>query len=95
VTTIDQPRTNLPHALTTFIGRDRELTDVSQLLTTARLLTLVGTGAPVQPDGNEVTDRPTRSKNVELRATVGDLVVPGASLRKRSKGCCLHCHRNS
>ena len=43
-------------------------------------MTLVGTGAPVQPDGSEVTDRLTRSKKVELRATViGTVPVVPAS----------------
>src|SRR6476620_2071127 len=43
-------------------------------------MTLVGTGAPVQPDGSEVTDRPTRSKKVELRAIlIGTVPVVPAS----------------
>ena len=35
---------NLPHALTRFIGREREIAQVQQLLGTTRLLTLTGTG---------------------------------------------------
>src|SRR5688500_9172312 len=35
---------NLPHQVTSFIGRDRELEEVKNLLGTARLLTLVGMG---------------------------------------------------
>ena len=35
---------NLPFQATSFIGRERELTDVSQMLGTARLLTLLGMG---------------------------------------------------
>ena len=43
-------------------------------------MTLLGTGAPVQPDGSEVTDRLTRSKKVALRATViGTVPVVPAS----------------
>jgi predicted ATPase/class 3 adenylate cyclase len=36
--------TNLPVQLTTFVGRDRELAEVTGLLASARLLTLVGPG---------------------------------------------------
>lgn len=35
---------NLPHQLTSFIGRDREMAEVKRLLTATSLLTLVGTG---------------------------------------------------
>jgi predicted ATPase/DNA-binding transcriptional regulator YiaG len=38
------PPTNLPVALTSFLGRERELADLQRLLDTARLLTLSGTG---------------------------------------------------
>src|SRR5439155_9687302 len=38
------PPHNLPLALTTFIGRERELEEVRHLLRSARLLTLVGSG---------------------------------------------------
>jgi predicted ATPase/class 3 adenylate cyclase len=37
-------RTNLPPARTSFVGRDRELTEIGDLLTRARLLTLTGPG---------------------------------------------------
>ena len=37
-----RPQTNLPHDLTSFIGRDREVTEVTRLLPTARLMTLTG-----------------------------------------------------
>ncbi len=39
-----QVRTNLPAALTSFIGREKELTDITGLLSKYRLVTLVGTG---------------------------------------------------
>lgn len=35
---------NLPHEVTSFVGRHRELADVQSLLSTSRLLTLVGPG---------------------------------------------------
>ena len=35
---------NLPTQLTTFIGREREITEVQDLLTRTRLLTLTGSG---------------------------------------------------
>jgi non-specific serine/threonine protein kinase len=38
------PPHNLPIRLTSFVGRERELAEVMRLLTTARLLTLTGTG---------------------------------------------------
>jgi non-specific serine/threonine protein kinase len=38
------PRNNLPHALTTFVGREREIAEIRQCLTSTRLLTLTGTG---------------------------------------------------
>lgn len=38
------PRHNLPAPLTNFVGRDREIADLLQLVQTARLLTLTGAG---------------------------------------------------
>jgi non-specific serine/threonine protein kinase len=38
------PRHNLPIALTSFIGREREIAEIQRLLTTTRLLTLAGPG---------------------------------------------------
>src|SRR5438105_3791176 len=35
---------NLPHELTSFVGRRREMVDLGRLLPTARLLTLTGAG---------------------------------------------------
>ncbi|MET0918072.1 MAG: tetratricopeptide repeat protein [Burkholderiales bacterium] len=37
-------RHNLPHALTSFVGREREITQIKQWLATTRLLTLAGAG---------------------------------------------------
>ena len=38
------PKDNLPHALTTFIGREKEIAELVDLLGTQRLLTLTGAG---------------------------------------------------
>ena len=35
---------NLPHALSSFIGRGREITEVKRLFSTTRLMTLTGPG---------------------------------------------------
>jgi non-specific serine/threonine protein kinase len=40
----DAPRHNLPQQLTSFIGRDNELVELTALLATTRLLTLTGAG---------------------------------------------------
>ena len=42
--TLDNLQTNLPEQLTTFIGRSQEMTEVRDLITSHRLLTLVGPG---------------------------------------------------
>jgi predicted ATPase/class 3 adenylate cyclase len=42
--TLEATPNNLPQQLTSFIGRERELIDVKQLLGTCRLLTLLGVG---------------------------------------------------
>lgn len=42
--TIETARHNLPSQLTSFIGRERELTETTKLISTARLLTLIGPG---------------------------------------------------
>ena len=39
-----QPHTNLPHPLTSFVGREREMAEIERLLATARLVTLTGPG---------------------------------------------------
>jgi predicted ATPase len=40
----DRPRHNLPNLLTSFIGREKEVTDIKARLNTARLVTLTGSG---------------------------------------------------
>jgi predicted ATPase/class 3 adenylate cyclase/tetratricopeptide (TPR) repeat protein len=42
--TLDAFRTNLPEQLSTFIGRGQEMTEIGELITNHRLLTLVGPG---------------------------------------------------
>jgi predicted ATPase/class 3 adenylate cyclase len=42
--TLTRARNNLPIQLTTFLGRDRELEDIAELLERARLVTLTGPG---------------------------------------------------
>jgi len=44
VTAPPAPRNNLPNQLTSFIGRDREIRQLKDLLTSTRLLTLTGIG---------------------------------------------------
>ena len=41
---ISTPRHNLPHQLTSFIGREEEIAQLVELVTTNRLVTLTGTG---------------------------------------------------
>src|SRR5947207_884263 len=40
----DHAKHNLPSQLTSFVGRERELAEINRLVTTTRLLTLVGAG---------------------------------------------------
>jgi predicted ATPase/class 3 adenylate cyclase len=42
--TIDSFKTNIPEQLTSFIGRDREMAEIQELVSSHRLLTLVGPG---------------------------------------------------
>src|SRR5436189_62485 len=44
IRTLDARPTNLPPQRTSFLGREREVSEVSALLTAARLLTLTGPG---------------------------------------------------
>ncbi len=39
-----KPRHNLPHQVTSFIGREKEIAELERLLSTTRLLTLTGAG---------------------------------------------------
>jgi len=42
--TLDSLKTNIPEQLTSFIGRNREMAEIQELVTSHRLLTLVGPG---------------------------------------------------
>lgn len=44
ISSLDATPNNLPHRLTTFLGREREIAEVGRLLADARLLTLTGPG---------------------------------------------------
>ncbi len=87
--------TNLPLEMTSFVGRERELADIAQLLTTSRLVTLVGVGGTgkTRLALHAATDRLDRQRDgawlVELAPlTAADLVVAevGRVLRLQSQG---------
>ncbi len=67
-----RPRTNLPAALTTFIGRQKEQTDVIQWIGKHRLVTLTGSGGvgktrlSLQTASNLLTEYPVGVWLVEL-----------------------------
>jgi Flp pilus assembly CpaE family ATPase len=42
--TVEAGQSNLPQALTSFIGRERDLVEIKRLLPSKRLITVVGTG---------------------------------------------------
>lgn len=79
-----RPLTNLPHLLTNFIGREREIAEIGGVLTSQRLVTLIGPGgtgktrlalelARIQAD-----DFPDGVWLVELAALVDPTLVPQA-----------------
>ncbi|WP_156755088.1 BTAD domain-containing putative transcriptional regulator [Actinokineospora pegani] len=75
------PPTGRPAALTSFVGRDAELAEVTRLLTTARLVTLVGPGGAGKTRlAAEATVGSGRSWLVELARVRSDEDVPGAVL---------------
>ncbi|MBD5634881.1 MAG: adenylate/guanylate cyclase domain-containing protein, partial [Candidatus Eremiobacteraeota bacterium] len=75
---------NLPVALTTFVGRDREVGDVTDLLRRSRLVTLVGTGGvgktrvALQAGANALEDFPDGVWFVELAPLTDPALIPGA-----------------
>jgi non-specific serine/threonine protein kinase len=80
----ERPKHNLPRSLTSFIGRERELRDLEQLLHEAPLLTLVGAGGVgktrlahelVRAQAGAYADG---SWLVELASLVDPALVPGA-----------------
>ena len=80
------PRTNVPAQLTSFVGRDRDLTGVADLLDRHRLVTLVGPGGAGKTRlagevGVRVLDRfPDGVWLVELAPATGGDQVPQAVL---------------
>jgi non-specific serine/threonine protein kinase len=81
---IDRPRHNLPRALTSFIGREQELSELVRVLPTAPLLTIVGAGGIGKTRlvqelvRNHVESPADGSWLVELAGLADPTLVPGA-----------------
>ena len=77
-------RHNLPQPLTSFVGREREIAEVTRLLGSARLLTLTGTGGVGKTRlGHEIAARMLEAFSggvwvVELSALTDPALVPQA-----------------
>jgi len=80
--TLDAAHHNLPVQLTSFIGREREIAEVKQMLSNTRLLTLTGTGGTGKTRlsiqiANEVLDQyPAGVWMVELASILDPLLIP-------------------
>jgi predicted ATPase/DNA-binding SARP family transcriptional activator len=78
------PNTNLPVPLTSFVGREAELAEITQLLQTTRLLTLTGPGGcgktrlALEAGTNQLDDYPDGVWWVELAALSDAALVPQA-----------------
>jgi non-specific serine/threonine protein kinase len=78
------PNHNLPHALTSFIGREKELTEVGRLLSTTPLLTLTGSGGcgktrfALELAGRRASDYADGAWLVELAALADPALIPQA-----------------
>jgi predicted ATPase/DNA-binding SARP family transcriptional activator/Tfp pilus assembly protein PilF len=76
------PQHNLPIALTSFIGREREIAEVQRLLATTRLLTLAGPGGcgktrlAIETAAAVLSSYPDGVWLVELAALVDPALVP-------------------
>jgi predicted ATPase/DNA-binding winged helix-turn-helix (wHTH) protein len=81
---VNRRRTNLPQVPTSFVGREREIAEIKQLLPVARLLTLTGTGGIGKTRlalqaGHEVLDAyPDGAWFVDLAPLADQALVAGA-----------------
>ncbi|MCA1846505.1 MAG: hypothetical protein LC792_25585, partial [Actinobacteria bacterium] len=93
----DAPRTNLPGAMTPFLGRSQELDDLGLLLGTGRILTLTGVGGAgktrlaIELARNHLDEYPDGAWLVELAAvrepsTVEETVASGLGLQSALGG---------
>jgi non-specific serine/threonine protein kinase len=79
----ERPPHNLPRTLSSFVGRERELGELQQLLSTAPLLTLVGTGGvgktrlALELVREQVSNYGDGVWLVELAGVVDGSVIPG------------------
>jgi predicted ATPase/class 3 adenylate cyclase len=82
--TLDARSTNLPQQVTSFIGREREMEEVKELLGTTRLLTITGTGGTgktrlaFRVAGDLVPEYPDGVWSVELAPLADPGLVPAA-----------------
>jgi predicted ATPase/DNA-binding winged helix-turn-helix (wHTH) protein len=78
------PKHNLPHDLTSFIGREKEIAELAQLLASARLLTLTGSGGcgktrlAIQLARRQAHAYPDGAWLVELAALTDAALLPQA-----------------
>ena len=76
-----RPATNLPHALSSFIGRERDVAEITRLMADHRLVTLTGPGGAgktrlaVEVGWRQVYDRPDGVWLVELAALTDATLV--------------------
>lgn len=84
---LDALPTNLPGQLTVFVGREREVAEVAQLIRAARLVTLTGAGGvgktrlALQVAADLVDDHPHGVWFVDLARVSGPEVVPAVVAR--------------
>jgi predicted ATPase len=77
-----QPRRNLPHLLTSFIGREKELAEISHLIASHRLVMLTGVGGigkttlSIQVGHAVLETFPDGVWLVELASVIDETVVP-------------------
>ena len=81
-----KPRTNLPTALTSFVGREKECNEVTKLLKSHRLVTLTGTGGigktrlSIQTASTLLNQFPDGTWLVELAPLSDPALVPQATI---------------